>query len=67
MAIFRPVFRTGEGLRWLRGNAQRSVRSCKNGEGLPIQVYGDRDLFMQNLSPNQPVYIDMAQERRQVF
>ena len=51
-------------LRWFRHNAQRSVQSCKNGEGLPIQVYGDRDLFMmQKLSPNQPVYIDMARER----
>ena len=37
------------GLRRLRRNAQRSVRSCKNGDGLPIQVYGDRDLFMQKL------------------
>ena len=27
----------------------------------------DRDLFMQKRSPNQPVYIDMAQERSQVF
>ena len=33
----------------------------KNGEGLPIQVYGDRYLFMQKLSPNKPVYVDMAQ------
>ena len=54
-------------LRWLRRNAQRSAQSCKNGVGLPIQVYGDRDLFMQNLSPNQPVYKDVAQERSQVF
>ena len=36
-------------LRWLRRNAQHIVQSCKNGEGLPIQVYGDRDLFMQKL------------------
>ena len=53
-------------LRWLRRNAQRIVQSCKNGEGLPIQVYGDRDLFMQKRS-NKPVYIDVAQERSQVF
>ena len=52
----------------LRRNAQRIVQSCKNDEGLPIQVHGDRHLFMQKIkSPNQPVYIDMAQERSQVF
>ena len=34
-------------LRWLRRNAQRSEQSCQNGEGLPIQVYGDRNLFVQ--------------------
>ena len=39
----------GPALRWLRRNAQRIVQSGKNGEGLPIQVYGDRDLFMQKL------------------
>ena len=59
-------------LRWLRRNAQRSERSCQNGEGSPvespIQVYGDRDLFMLKLSrPNQPVYIDMVQERSKIF
>ena len=54
-------------LRWLRCNAQHIVQSCKNGEGLPIQVYGDRDLFIQKPSPNQPVYIDVAQERSRVF
>ena len=32
-----------------------------------IPVYGDRDLMTQKLSPNQPVYIDVAQERSQVF
>ena len=47
--------------------AQRSEQSCQKGEGLPIQVCGDRNLFMQKLSPNQPVYIDVAQERSQVF
>ena len=45
--------------------AQRT--GMQNGEGLPIQVYGDRDLITQKLSPIQPVYIDMAQERSQVF
>ena len=54
-------------LRWLWRNAQRSERSCQNGEGLPIQVYRDRNLFVQKLSPNQPVYIDVAQEKIQVF
>ena len=33
----------------------------------PIQVYGDRDLITQKLSPNQSVYIDVVQERSQVF
>ena len=33
----------------------------------PIQVYADWDLITQQLSPNQPVYIDVAQERSQVF
>ena len=54
-------------LRWLRRNAQRNEQSCQNGEGLLIQVYGDRNLFAQKLSPNQPDYIDVAQERSQVF
>ena len=40
---------------------------AKNGESLPIQVYGDRDFFIQKLSSNQPVYIDMVQERSRVF
>ena len=44
-----------------------SQQSCQNGDGLPIQVHGDRSLFVQKLSPNQPVYIDVAQERSQVF
>ena len=43
------------------------VRMHQNGEGLPIQVYGDQNLIVQKLSPNQPVYIDVAQERSQVF
>ena len=56
-------------LRLLRRNAQRSVQSCKNGEGLPVQVYGDQDIVMQKLpsSPNQPVYIDIVQETSQAF
>ena len=33
----------------------------------PIQVYGNWDLFIQKPSPEQPVYIDMVQERSQVF
>ena len=33
----------------------------------PIQGYAVRDLITQKPSPNQPVYIDVAQERRQVF
>ena len=33
----------------------------------PIQVAGDRDLITQKLSPNHPIYIDVAQEGRQVF
>ena len=33
----------------------------------PIQAYAVRDHIMQKLSPNQPVYIDVAQERSQVF
>ena len=45
---------------WLRRNAQRSIHPCKNGVGLPIQVYEDR--VMQKRSSNHPVYIDMAQE-----
>ena len=32
-----------------------------------MQVNEDRDLITQKLSPNQPVYIDVAQERSQVF
>ena len=32
-----------------------------------MQVYAVRDLITQKLSPNQPVYIDVAQERSQVF
>ena len=65
---FSAIFTFLGTLRWFRHNAQRSVQSCKKGEGLPIQVYGDRDLFMmQKLSPNQPVCIDMARERSQVF
>ena len=33
----------------------------------PIQAYAVRDLSTQKQSPNQPVYIDVAQERSQVF
>ena len=33
----------------------------------PIQAYAVRDLITQKRSPNQPVYIDVAQERSQVF
>ena len=33
----------------------------------PIQAYAVRNLITQKLSPNQPVYIDVAQERSQVF
>ena len=33
----------------------------------PIQAYAVRDLTTQTQSPNQPVYIDVAQERSQVF
>ena len=33
----------------------------------PIQAYAVRDLITQKRSPNQPVYIDVAQERNQVF
>ena len=33
----------------------------------PIQVYAVGDLITQKLSPNQPVCIDVAQERSQVF
>ena len=33
----------------------------------PIQEYAVRDLITQKLSPNQPVYIEVAQERSQVF
>ena len=34
----------------------------------PIQAYAVRDLIItQKLSPNQPVYIDVVQERSQVF
>ena len=34
---------------------------------IEISDYGDRNLFVQKLSPNQPVYIDAAQERSQGF
>ena len=33
----------------------------------PVQAYPVLDLITQKLSPNQPVYIDVAQERSQVF
>ena len=33
----------------------------------PIQVHAVRDLLTQKQSPNQPVNIDVAQERSQVF
>ena len=33
----------------------------------PIQAYAVRDLVTQKLSPNQPVYLDVPQERSQVF
>ena len=33
----------------------------------PIQAYAVRDLITQKQSPNQPVYIDVVQERSQVF
>ena len=58
-------------LRWLRRNAQRSEQWCQNGEGasrrVPDTAYAVRDLITQKLSPNQPVYIGVAQERSQVF
>ena len=33
----------------------------------PIQAFAVRYLTTQKLSPNKPVYIDVAQERSQVF
>ena len=33
----------------------------------PVQAYAVQDLITQKPSPNQPVYIDVAQERSQVF
>ena len=45
------VFFTHHNLRWLWRNAQRSEQSCQNGEGLPIQVYGDRNLFVRKSKP----------------
>ena len=58
-------------LRWLRRNAQRSEQWCQNGEGpsrrVPdTSVRGSRSYHAET-SPNQPVYIDVAQERSQVF
>ena len=49
----------------MRSAANNYVKMLKVSRG--VQVYGDRDLITQNPSPNQPIYIDVAQERSQVF
>ena len=67
MALACLVDRRRAGVKVAPAQCARIVQSCKNGEGLPIQVYGGRDLITQKLSPIQPVYIDVAQERSQVF
>ena len=53
----------------MRTAANSCVKMAKVSitEGVPIQVYGDRNLFVQKRSPNKPAYIDVAQERSQVF
>ena len=38
----------------MRSAANNYVKMLKVSRGLPIQVYGDRDLITQKLSPNQP-------------
>ena len=48
--VFANILSLGFNLRWLRRNAQGSEQSCQNGEALPIQVYRDRNLFVQKLS-----------------
>ena len=51
----------------MRSAANRHVKMVKVSRSVPEQVYGDRGLITPKLSPNQPVYIDVAQERSQVF
>ena len=54
----------------MRSAANSHVKMAKVSRGIetaPIQVYSDQDLLMQKLSLNQPVYIDMVQERSRVF
>ena len=52
----------------MRSAANSDVKMAKAPPAeSPLQAYAVRDLFTQNLSPNQPVYIDVAHERNQVF
>ena len=51
----------------MRSAANSHVKMAKVSRRVPDTVYGDRDLITQKPSPNQPVYIDVAQERSQVF
>ena len=52
----------------MRSAAKNDVKMAKAPPvESPIQAYAVRDLITQKLSPNQPVYIEVAQERSQVF
>ena len=52
----------------MRSAANSDVKMAKAPPVVPdTSRYAVRDLITQKLSPNQPVYIDVAQERSQVF
>ena len=52
----------------MRSAANSDVKMAKAAPvESPIQAYAVRELITQKLSPNKTVYIDVAQERSQVF
>ena len=70
--LMTKIASRGPALRWLRRNAKRNEQWCQYGQGASRRVpdtsvglRGSRSCHAE--SPNQPVYIDVAQERSQVF
>ena len=52
----------------MRSVANSHVKMVKVSRRVPdTSVPGDQDLITQKQSPNQPVHIDVAQEKSQVF